>query len=79
MLKIQKDIRAIIEACIEKFRAILITNSTTIFALIPFAIDPLHTSAQSSLALIIIGGLLVSTVIVLFVVPVILLKTFTHT
>ncbi|MDR1903732.1 MAG: efflux RND transporter permease subunit [Treponema sp.] len=79
ILKEQKNICTIIEACMEKFRAILITNSTTIFALAPFAIDPLHKSAQSSLALIIIGGLLASTVIVLFVIPVILLMVLKDT
>ncbi|GHV92075.1 multidrug ABC transporter [Spirochaetia bacterium] len=72
MLRAKKTLRAITSACIEKFRAILITSSTTIFALVPFAIDPFNKSTQSSLALVLIGGMLVSTCIVLFVVPVIL-------
>lgn len=56
---------------IEKFRSILITSLTSICALIPFAIDPLHKNAQSSLSIAIIGGLMFSFVIVLTIVPVI--------
>ncbi|GHV96193.1 multidrug ABC transporter [Spirochaetia bacterium] len=66
--------KTIVESCTEKLQAILITNATTIVALLPFAIDPHHTSAQSSLSIAIIGGLLFSTVIVLLVIPVVFLK-----
>lgn len=59
----------IINACTKKLRAILITTTTTICALIPFAIDPLHKNSQSSMAVAIIGGLLLSLIIVLFVLP----------
>lgn len=61
---------SIIIDCKNKLRSLLVTNLTSIFALIPFAIDPQKINAQSSLALAIIGGLLASLVLVLFVVPV---------
>jgi HAE1 family hydrophobic/amphiphilic exporter-1 len=60
-------------SCKEKLRAILITNTTTIAALIPFAVDPFHTNAQSSLSVVIIGGLILSTIIILIVLPIIFL------
>jgi len=60
---------ALIAACASKLRAILITNATTIIALLPFAIDPLRLNAQSSLAVAIIGGIIFSTVIVLVILP----------
>ena len=69
--KITLNKKTILEACWEKLRAILITNLTTIGALIPFAIDPDNISAQSSLSLAIIGGLLFSVIIVLIVIPVV--------
>ena len=66
---------ALVTACIDKLRAILITNATTIIALLPFAIDPLRLNAQSPLAVAIIGGILFSTVIVLLILPPIFLFT----
>jgi multidrug efflux pump subunit AcrB len=64
-----RDKESLINSCKEKLRAILITNSTTIVALIPFAIDPFHTNAQSSLSVAIIGGLVFSTILVLTILP----------
>ena len=64
----------IIDDCVSKIRSLLVTNFTTIFALVPFAIDPNHINAQSSMSLAIIGGLLVSLIIVLFVIPIIFSK-----
>lgn len=63
-------IQSIINSSKEKLRAIFITNMTTICALIPFAVDPHNTSAQSSMALAIIGGLIVSVILVLGVIPI---------
>ena len=60
---------SICSACIKKFRAVLITTVTTIASLLPFAVDPANKTSQSSLALAIIGGLIVSSLIVLLVVP----------
>ncbi|GHV39355.1 multidrug ABC transporter [Spirochaetia bacterium] len=62
--------KAIIDSCRNKLQAVLITNTTTIIALIPFAIDPLRINAQASLSVAVIGGLLFSLVLVLLVVPV---------
>jgi HAE1 family hydrophobic/amphiphilic exporter-1 len=62
--------KSIIDSCRSKLQAILITNTTTIIALIPFAIDPLRINAQASLSIAVIGGLLFSTILVLTVVPV---------
>lgn len=64
---------SIIDSSVGKLRAILVTNITTIVALLPFAFDPGNISSQSSLSLAIIGGLTLSTIIVLYVVPTILL------
>ena len=58
-----------------KLRAILVTSLTTIFALIPFAIDPLHKNAQSSMSIAIIGGLITSLITTVFILPPILYKT----
>lgn len=66
------DDKIIIKRSVEKFRSIFITTLTTVCALIPFAIDPYHKNAQSSLSIAIIGGLIFSFFIVLSVVPVIL-------
>ena len=63
--------KTIIKDCVEKTRSLFVTNFTTIFALIPFAIDPKGTNAQASMSTAIIGGLLVSLVIVMFVIPII--------
>jgi multidrug efflux pump subunit AcrB len=65
---------AVISSCVEKFRAILITTGTTVCAMAPFAVDP--RSAQSSLAVVLTGGLAVSTAVVLLAVPVILARYF---
>jgi len=69
--KLQKAITeaSVIEACSGKFRTIIITNSTTVLALLPFAFDPFNNNSQSNLAVSIIGGLIVSTIIVLFAAP----------
>jgi multidrug efflux pump subunit AcrB len=59
----------LIKSCAQKLRAILITNITTIVALLPFAIDPFHYNAQSSLAVAIIGGMIFSAIIALTILP----------
>ncbi len=64
--------KAIIQASSSKLRAILITTLTTICALLPFAIDPLQKNSQSSMSIAIIGGLLLSLISVLFIIPPIL-------
>lgn len=70
--------KSIIQNCTGKIRSILITTLTSICALIPFAVDPLHKNAQSSLSVAIIGGLIFSFVIVLSVMPVIFSETINN-
>lgn len=74
--KMNKQINdeSVIASCKGKLRSLLVTNLTTICALIPFTIDPNHVNAQSSLSLAIVGGLIVSLILVLFVIPVLFAK-----
>ena len=62
---------SILSACRKKLRGILVTNATTIFALIPFAINFSGNNSQVSMSIAIIGGLISSTIIVLTVIPII--------
>jgi HAE1 family hydrophobic/amphiphilic exporter-1 len=55
----------------ERLKPIVITVLTTVTAMLPIAIDPAGRSLQSSMAVSIIGGLLLSTLLTLFVIPVI--------
>jgi multidrug efflux pump subunit AcrB len=59
----------IIRNCAGKLRAIIITNITTIVALIPFAFDPFGINSQVSLSIALIGGLSLSMALVLLIVP----------
>jgi len=68
-LQKERNKETLIDSCAHKLRAILITNITTIVALLPFAIDPFRYNAQSSLAIAIIGGLIFSVIIVLIILP----------
>ncbi|MBQ9494367.1 MAG: efflux RND transporter permease subunit [Treponema sp.] len=63
------NVERIIYACKKKLRAIILTNATTVFALVPFAIDPYNKNPQSAMAAAVIGGLVFSMLIVLLVVP----------
>ena len=69
-----RAVKEVIQCCKEKLRAITITTLTSVCALIPFAIDPLHKNAQSSMALAIAGGLTVSYIVVLIIISPILFK-----
>ncbi len=60
---------SIYRGTISRIRPILMTMLTTTLALIPLAIDPFGTSTQSSMALAIIGGLTISTILSLLVIP----------
>ena len=57
-----------------RLRPIMMTNLTTIAALLPLAAAPFGESAQSSLAVSIIGGLSVTCIISILVLPVIMLQ-----
>lgn len=69
-------VTTVIETCSYKIRVIIMTTITTILALIPFTIDPLHKSSQTSMSIAIIGGLSLSTLIVLYVMPIIMYLYF---
>lgn len=62
---------AIVKASVSKLQTLLLTNSTTFFALFPFAIDPMGTNNQASMAVAIVGGLSLSMLLVLVTVPII--------
>ncbi|MCD6122550.1 MAG: efflux RND transporter permease subunit, partial [Spirochaetales bacterium] len=68
------DINTIVAGSAERLRPILITTITTIAALIPTAFNIFGESPQSSLALAVIGGLAVSSLLILFVIPAVSLK-----
>ncbi|QTQ17207.1 efflux RND transporter permease subunit [Treponema parvum] len=63
----------IIKCCVSKLKALLLTNLTTIISLIPFAVDLKNTSTQSTVALTIIGGMIFSLALSLFIFPLLLL------
>ncbi|GHV69435.1 multidrug ABC transporter [Spirochaetia bacterium] len=52
----------------ERFKPILITTLTTIFALLPLAVSPFGSS-QQSMAAAMLGGIIASTLLSLFVLP----------
>ncbi|GBU27327.1 acriflavin resistance protein [Treponema sp. R8-4-B8] len=59
----------------ERLQAILITMTTTVFALLPLIFSPLGNS-QKSMAAAMLGGLTVSTLISLFAIPSVLIRYF---
>lgn len=62
--------QAIISACRDRLRPILMTSLTTILGLLPMALDKSESSnLWSPLAITVIGGLSVSTALTLFVIP----------
>jgi HAE1 family hydrophobic/amphiphilic exporter-1 len=60
---------AIFQGTSDRMRPILITMLITVLSLLPIAIDFSCTSAESGMAVAIIGGLFVSTILTLFVLP----------
>ena len=58
-----------------RLRPVLVTALTTIFALLPVALNPLG-SAQKSMAAAMLGGLAVSTVLSLFILPPVFVSFF---
>ncbi len=63
----------IIEASIDRLNPILMTALTAALALIPLAIsgDTAGNEIQSPMALVILGGLLSSTILNIYIVPII--------
>jgi CzcA family heavy metal efflux pump len=73
----QTIVDALLSAASVRLRPILMTAATTIFALIPVAVNPaVGSRIFQPFAITLIGGLLSSTVATLFLVPV--LRTFDH-
>jgi len=66
---------AVFRGASERFRAILITTATTVFALLPLVITPLG-NLQKSMAAVMLGGLAASTLLSLFAVPPVLVRFF---
>ncbi len=61
---------AVIGACCDRLRPILMTSMTTILGLLPMALDKSESSnLWAPLAITVIGGLSISTVLTLFVIP----------
>ncbi|MFA6384267.1 MAG: efflux RND transporter permease subunit, partial [Candidatus Omnitrophota bacterium] len=60
----------IVEASLDRLRPIMMTSLTTILGLIPMAIDKSESSnLWSPLAITVIGGLTLSTILTLFIIP----------
>ncbi|MDR1618991.1 MAG: efflux RND transporter permease subunit [Treponema sp.] len=66
---------AVYQGACERQRPVLITAATTVFALLPLALSPLGLS-QRSLALSMLGGMIASTLLTLFILPPVLLRYF---
>jgi multidrug efflux pump subunit AcrB len=62
-------VAAVYQGTADRMRPIVITMLITVLSLLPIAIDLSHTSAESGMAVAIIGGLFVSTILTLFVLP----------
>jgi len=66
---------AVCRGASERLQAILITTTTTVFALLPLIFSPLGNS-QKSMAAAMLGGLTVSTLLSLFAIPSVLIRYF---
>lgn len=65
---------AIIDACLVRFRPIMMTTLAAIFGVLPIALGVgANSEARRPLGLVIIGGLLVSQLITLFITPILYL------
>ncbi len=65
---------AIVDACLARFRPIMMTTMAAIFGVIPIALGyGADASARRPLGLVIIGGLLISQLITLFITPILYL------
>ena len=70
----QPKLEATMNGASDRFRPVLMTACTTIFALLPTAINQSHGSeANVPLAMVVIGGTFMATVLTLYVVPVLYL------
>jgi len=63
-------LKSVLEAGEDRFRPIVMTTSTTILGLLPMAFDRSESAnLWSPLAITVIGGLISSTVLTLFLIP----------
>ncbi|VAX36457.1 Cobalt-zinc-cadmium resistance protein CzcA; Cation efflux system protein CusA [hydrothermal vent metagenome] len=61
---------AVIEGCVSKVRPVLMTTLTTSFALVPLLFSSgVGAEIQKPLAIVVVGGLLSSTLLTLFIIP----------
>ena len=67
--------RAVYEGAVLRFRPVLLTSMTTVFALLPLAVSPLGNS-QRSMAFTILGGIIVSGLFAFFVFPPVYIRFF---
>ena len=62
---------AIIDACLVRFRPIMMTTMAAIFGVLPIALGyGANSSARKPLGIVVIGGLLISQLITLFITPI---------
>jgi multidrug efflux pump subunit AcrB len=66
---------AVFRGACERLQSIVITTITTVFALFPLVLNPMGNS-QKSMAATILGGVLASTLLSLFLIPPVLIKFF---
>jgi multidrug efflux pump subunit AcrB len=71
----QTPAAAVYGGCTERLRPVLITSATTVFALLPLALNPLGAS-QASMSAAMMGGLAASTLLSLFALPPTLIRFF---
>ncbi len=65
---------AIIDACLVRFRPIMMTTMAAIFGVLPIALGfGANAEARRPLGFVIIGGLLISQLITLFITPILYL------
>ncbi|MDR2072581.1 MAG: efflux RND transporter permease subunit [Spirochaetaceae bacterium] len=65
--------KAVYEGAMERFRPVLTTTLTTVFALLPLAVHPLG-AAELSMVATMLGGLVASTLLTLFALPPVLIR-----
>ena len=68
-------VKAVFLGAMERFRPVLLTSATTIFALLPLVISPMGNS-QRSMASTMLGGIMASSILAFFAIPPIFIRFF---